>query len=317
MNKRLRALALILTLTLTLVLPGCGKKAGNTVYVAEQFGTAYAPVQLMRTLGLFEDRLPKGTEVVWKQLGNTAAIREAMLAGEADLAFMAIPPFLIGADAGMQWEIFSGLSSVPMGLVARDPGLRTLADIGPGDRIALPQPGSVQHILLSMAARRELGSAGLFDAQLVTLAHPDAMSALLSGADVSLHFTAAPYLGTELQNGMSLILTGEDAMGGPFTFIVGVADSAFKRENSAQFLAFRQALEEAQAILREDPQRAAELLAPVYDMEASALLAELTAEGASYSAEVQGLTAFHDFMLEAGYIEKPLDLAALCPGGAS
>ncbi len=56
----------------------------------------------------------------------------------------------------------------------------TCADFSPDDRIALPQPGSIQHILLSMAAEKQLGKHDVFDNQLVTMKHPDGMTALES-----------------------------------------------------------------------------------------------------------------------------------------
>src|SRR6056297_2831547 len=134
------------------------QKNEKTLVVAEQYGLAYAPLQIVRAQGLLEAELPE-YRVEWRRLGNTAAIREAMLAGRLDAGFMGIPPFLIGYDRGMEWRIFTGLSEAPLGLVSGDEGLRSLADFGAEDRLALPQPGSIQHIMLSMACERQLGDA--------------------------------------------------------------------------------------------------------------------------------------------------------------
>ena len=120
------------------------------ITIAEQYGLAYAPLQIMKAKSYFE-QLEPDADIEWVRLGNTAAIREAVLAGEVDAGFMGIPPFLIGADNGMKWHLVAGLSVCPLGLVAARG--EDLSDIAPGTRIALPQPGSIQHILLSMAAR--------------------------------------------------------------------------------------------------------------------------------------------------------------------
>ena len=292
-----------ISLALLLLLTGCGKELETkTIYIAEQFGTAYAPVALMREAGILEEVLPEGTEIRWSQLGNTAAIREAMLAGEADIGFMAIPPFIIGRAAGMQWHICSGISDVPMGLVSSNPEIASLPDIGSA-RIALPQPGSIQHILLAMAAEKQLGQYDIFDNQLVTMAHPDGMTALLSGSEIALHFTTSPYLGQELSEGLTLVLTGEEAMGEPFTGIVAVALDAFMEEYPELYEIFLAALHEAIDRLQVDPAAAAKILAPVYGMTEEALLRELTGEGAAFLREVRGTQAFADFLFKAGYVK--------------
>ncbi|MDF2523174.1 MAG: ABC-type nitrate/sulfonate/bicarbonate transport system, periplasmic component, partial [Clostridiales bacterium] len=99
-------------ITFSIITSGCSvKSAGDrnkqSLSIAEQFGLAYAPLQIIKELDLLEKNLPE-TDIRWKQLGNTAAIREAMLADEADAGFMAIPPFLIGWDKGMTWKIACG-----------------------------------------------------------------------------------------------------------------------------------------------------------------------------------------------------------------
>lgn len=300
---------LIVVWGMLLLLAGCTGQKGQSITIAQQYGTAYAPIAVMRELGLLEQALPDSVAVEWVQLANTAAIRESMLAGKTDLACMAIPPFLIGRDAGMEWRICSGISRVPMGLTTRDSNVQSLADITPEMRIALPQPGSVQHILLAMAARRELGDAGRFDDQLVTLSHPDGMNALLSGGEVSLHFTTSPYLQQEQQAGMALLLNGEEAMGQPFTGIVAVAGESLYQENREVYQGFLKALEESIAWIEENTEEAAQLLAPLYAMEPETLRLEMTAPGAAYTTEVTGVEAFGAFMLEEGYLkaEHPLD----------
>ncbi len=56
---------------------------------------------------------------------------------------------------------------IPLGLVVNDASITTLEQLKDAGKIALPQPGSIQHILLSMAAGRELGDSKALDNQLV------------------------------------------------------------------------------------------------------------------------------------------------------
>ena len=57
---------------LLLGLCGCGEKDKNTLNIAQQFGIAYAPLNIMEELGLLEEKLP-GVEINWKQFGGPMA----------------------------------------------------------------------------------------------------------------------------------------------------------------------------------------------------------------------------------------------------
>lgn len=280
------------------------EQAPPILRIAEQYGLAYAPLQLLRREGWLEEELP-GIEVEWIRLSNTAAIREAMLSGRLDVGFMGIPPFLIGADRGMSWRIFTGLNRAPVGLVTWREDVHSLEDFDPRDRIALPQPGSIQHILLAMAAQKVLGDAKAFDNRLVTLNHPDGMNALLTRKDVAGHFTSPPFIMKELaQEGMHLVIEGTEAMGAPYTFIVGSVLEDFYRENSLVMTGLNRALERAFNLLRENPGEAAALLASEYDLPEEELLGYITWEGMAYGPEILGLPEFIDFMTGEEYLTK-------------
>lgn len=287
----------------------------KTVTIAEQYGLAYAPLQIMRAQGYYE-ALAGDVEIKWVKLGNTAAIREAVLAGEVDLGFMGLPPFLIGADKGMDWKLIAGLSVCPLGLVAGDAvtGGAAAGDentgldaVSPSHRIALPQPGSIQHILLSMAADSLYGDASRFDDSLVTMKHPDGMTALLSGA-VDAHFTSPPYLFMETEavaadgSGFQTVLSGFDAFGGEFTFIGAMAAGSFIDDEPELLDAFLQALEQSVDFINSNPGEAALILSDVYDMPPEQVLKYITDADMKYTTEIYGLEKFISFMNEQGYL---------------
>ena len=91
--KRVEALLAAAILSASILFISCSGE--KTVTIAEQYGLAYAPLQIMRSREFYE-KLEPGIEIKWVKLGNTAAIREAVLAGEVDLGFMGLPHFLIG-----------------------------------------------------------------------------------------------------------------------------------------------------------------------------------------------------------------------------
>ncbi len=301
---------------LLLLLSACSNER-ESLAIAEQYGLAYAPVTIMKEKGFLSDRL-SGVEIEWKQMANTAAIREAMVGGDLDIGFMAIPPFLIGADKGMRWKIISGLSEVPVALVSLDEGIRELSDFTESERIALPQPGSIQHMLLSMAAEKELGDAGYFDDRIVTMTHPDGMHALLSKADIAGHFTSPPYLFMELENEEAhVVLTGKEAMGERFTFVVGVSMDEFSIKNPLREAAFKEALAEAVVFMKENPKEASAVLSEAYGIEKEKIYEYITREDMVYTMEIAGMQKFHDFMESRGYIENLGEMADLTRGDGS
>lgn len=308
MIKKVIISILIIVLLISFIAVGCTQDkntaAGATINIAEQYGLAYAPLQIAKELKLIEKNLP-GVQVNWKQLGNTAAIREAMLANEVDAGFMAIPPFLIGWDKGMDWKIACGLSSSPVGLVTNKEEIKSIKDFTEKDRIALPQPGSVQHILLSMACEKELGDPKKLDNILVALAHPDGMNALLSKQDITAHFTTPPYLMKELETpGMHEILSGRQAVGGDFTFIVGVTTKKFHDSSPKAYEALLKAIDEAIEYMSNNREETLKILSEQYGMSVEDVKENLSIEGTGYSTSVRGIAAFAGFMERTGYISK-------------
>ncbi|WP_018306905.1 ABC transporter substrate-binding protein [Desulfitobacterium hafniense] len=307
--KRKSILSIFVVTFFCLILVGCNttgeaQKKQLQIKIAEQYGLAYAPLQIMKEKQLIEKNLPE-IEVSWRQLGNTTAIREAMLAGELDIGFMAIPPFLIGWDKGMDWKIACGLSTSPIGLVVNKDTIRSIRDFTKEDRIALPQPGSIQHILLSMACEKEWNDPKRLDNQLVTLDHPDGMNALLARSEISAHFTTPPYLFKELDEpGIHQILDGQEIMGEEFTFAVGVTTGKFYKEQPEVYGAFLKALEEALDFMEDNPTETVSILAKAYEMDQEELLEYLERSDTTYSSEVRGVMKFADFMQNYGYINR-------------
>ncbi len=288
-----------------------GSTVPEKLILAEQYGLAYAPVNVARRMGWFEEELP-GIRIEWEKAGNAATVREAILAGRMDGGFMGIPPYLIGKDKGMNWTAISAVAEAELGLAAVRPGILTLEDIPPDMRIALPQPGSIQHILLAMAAERNFGDAGRFDNQLITLKHPDGMSALLSGTEVEAHFTSPPYLRKELDSGKAhLILDGEEAFGGEFTFIIAVLTDELIRDYPETVKGIRRALARASEWIGENPEKAAEFLAEQYAMEPGELSDIFHSGILKYGEQIYGMERFRDFMYAEGYLKTHLDDSVL------
>ena len=296
MNRMKKMAALFLC---CLVFAGCGEKQQDVVRIADQYGTAYAPLVLIKEQGLLEQ---KGLQVEWVQLGNASAIREAMLADELDVGFMGIPPYLIGKDKGMEWSVFTGLTKAKLGLISNQGQIGDIGDILPDHRIALPQPGSIQHILLAMAAERELGDAKAFDNQLVSMNHPDGLQALRAKGSIQLQFTSPPYVSMALEEGFNLVLEGEQAFAGPFTFIVGVmSDTNLQNPDAIEIL--KETLHETILWMQAHPRETVEILSAYYDLSQEETRSYLYGDTLSFGTSIEGMETFESFMERAGYLQ--------------
>lgn len=318
-GKKYGIAALIMVLLITA--SGCQGKtaeksapvpAAGQVSIAIQYGLAYAPLQIVKEKKLIEKYLP-GVQVEWKQMGTGPVIRDAMVSGQLDIGFMGVSPFLIGWDKGAEWKICTASGSQPVSLVTYREQVKNLAGLEARDRIATPAIASIQHMLLSMAAEKQLGNARALDGNLVSVTHPDAATALLGKKDITAHFSSPPYLFEELEApGIREILTGEEAFGGEFTFIFGVATNRFHDQNPQAYSAFISAFNEAVAFINQQPQEAARILAPQYNLSEEETYQYLTWEGTNYCSTPYGLMGFTEFMHKYGYISRmPEDISEI------
>jgi len=309
MKKSITILLIILSIAFLYIMY-INQKAdlkAQKISIAEQYGLGYAPLQIMKEKAILEKKLDN-VEINWQKLGNTTAIREAIIAGNLDIGFVAIPPFLIGKDKGMNWKIMSGISQSPLGLITYKDSVKSLEDLQISDKIALPQPGSIQHILLAMASQKMFQDAQKFDNRLVTMKHPDGMNALLTGREITAHFTSPPYIFKELaQENLHQILSGEEALGGQFTFIVGVCSKDFYGKNLQLYQIFLESLKEAINYINENPRDSATILAESYNLTDKKTYEYITHPDMKYSQEIKGLDEFLIFMNENNYISLYYD----------
>jgi NitT/TauT family transport system substrate-binding protein len=301
-RKRVSILLLV-ALSIGLFL-NCGVAAEPMpeIKIAGQFGLVYAPLMIADKLHLFEKN---GLKPIWKEYGSGAAVREALISGEADVGFMGIPPFLIGWEKGCPWKVSMGFVVVPVGLVTNNPLIKSIKDFKPDDKIAVPSPGSVQHILLAMAAEKELGSPNALDTNIMAMPHPDAMAALISKKGLAAHFTTPPYLFEELnQPGFHLVTSDKNVFGRPFSFNVGVASKKFHDEKPLQYLAFVKTINYSFSWLNSNMSAAASLLAPEFKLTPQKTLQYLKWPGMDYTTKPYGLIEFATFMKRAGFLKK-------------
>jgi len=300
---------IVLTFVLMFAFVGCsnqedvkdGDYSDVTIRLAQQYGMQYAPVYVMQNMGLLEELLP-GVNLEWSNFGGGSAMNEALISNQLDVAFMGIPPVLIAIDKGVDYRIAAGISVPPAELIVHsDSNIESLGDIKADDKIAVPGVGSIQHIMLSMAAKEQLGDPNAFDKNLTTMANPDAYTALISGTDVSAHFASMPYIDFEVNDGMKSILSAEEIGGGASIICVTTKNLS---ENEDVHNALIQALNNAIELINNGDEDAIRIIAETEKISEEDAVRYLQWPGTKYTTDLYKVDELAEFMYEVGYLEN-------------
>ena len=196
---------------------------------------------------------------------------------------------------------------MPLYLNTRNPNVKSIKDFTEKDRIALPAVKvSIQAVTLQMAAEKAFGEGqqGKLDALTVSMSHPDAQVALLSGAsEITAHFSSPPFQYQQLKRpGIRTVLSSYDVLGGPATFNVVWTTSKFRSENPKLYDAVVKALDEATAMINSDKKAAAEAYLRISkDKDTVAdILAMLNDPAIVYTTTPQNVMKYVDFMAKVG-----------------
>jgi NitT/TauT family transport system substrate-binding protein len=235
-------------------------------------GVGFLPLYVMREHALIEKHAKAaGMETLtvrWIDLGGPAVMNDALLSGSVDFIAAGPPAFITLWDRTRESVGVRGvaaMSSLPMYLNTRAPRLTALEDLTDQDKIAVTAiKVSIPAIAMQMYAAERYGAADAFrfDRYTVTMTHPDAVVALLSGtSQINAHFTSPPWHQRELMApGVRTMLTTDDILGGSTTFTMLSTTTRFREENPQAYAAVLGALEEAAELIRNEPEEAAQIL---------------------------------------------------------
>ena len=288
------------------------------VSIAYGPGITFLPLVVAKQLHLVEKHaravgLPD-VKPNWVYITGASTTNDGILSGRLQIGASGVPGFL------QMWSRTSGspnavaaiaaVTSLPQYLNTTDAAVHTIADFGPSDRIALPAVKvSSQAIFLQMAAAKAFGMDhyAKLDPLTVSMAHPDATGAILSGAGgITAHFTSPPFQYRELEKPqVHRVLSSYDVMGGPATLIVAWCTRRFHDDNPKTSEAFLDALEEAMGIIAHDRKRAAELYVqssgdktPV-----SEIVAMIGDPQAEFTTTPKGIAKYVDFLSHTGALK--------------
>ena len=233
MRKAKKIAAAAIAALMAFGLSACGgdssESGSEQLTIAHQYGMAYAPFEVMKEQNLIE-KYYEGVEVEWATLNSGSAINEGFASGDVDVGAMGVAPAITGVTSGVPYKIAANMSAQPHRIMTNNENINSLSDIT-DEKIALVNIGSIQHVLLGMAADAELGDAHALDNNIVAMAHPDGMSALLSGS-VDCQLTTSPYVFKEAaEDGISEVEGLESVWPDGNSFILMVASNDLYEEN--------------------------------------------------------------------------------------
>ncbi|WPB55581.1 ABC transporter substrate-binding protein [Xylophilus sp. GOD-11R] len=244
--------------------------AEGQIRIAQQFGIGYLLLDVVQDQKLIEKHgkaLGVDVKVDWNQISGATAMNEALLANSLDVVSAGVPPMLTLWDRtrGRQnVKAIAALGSLPNYLITNNPKVQNIKDLSDKDRIAVPAAGTgFQSRTLQIETAKVFGKDEFkkFDNISVSLPHPDATAALISGgSEINTHFSSAPfyYQAIDANKAVHKIISSYDILGGPATFNVLYTTQKFHDENPKTYKAFYAALLEAADYVRRDKAGAAQ-----------------------------------------------------------
>ena len=318
--RRPALLAALLALALGAV-AGPARAEVSELHVAEQYGISYLPLMIMQDRQLIEkharaEGLP-GLKVSWSKFAGGNVMNDALLSGSLQFASGGVGPLVtLWAKTRGLYDVkgVAAMNVMPLYLNTNNPKVKTLADFTSADKIALPAVKvSIQAVTLQMAAEQAFGPGqqNRLDPLTVSMSHPDAQTALLSGrSEITAHLGAPPFQYNELKDPrVHTVLNSYDVLGGPATFNVIWTTAKFRAQNPKVYQAFVEAFDESIAIINADKKAAAaDYLRLSKDKHSSLadILAMLEDPKIEFTTTPHNVMKYADFMYKVGSIKvKP------------
>jgi NitT/TauT family transport system substrate-binding protein len=252
------ALAGVLIAAFTAGAPAAKSQQGppSKLTIAYQPGLGYAPLILMKQLRTIEKRYP-GTSVEWTVLASGTPITQGVITGDIQIGAVGTGPMLVAWARGVEWKIIAPLNLGDLWLMAKDPSIRTIADLR-GKRIATPTRTSIQAVMLRKMAQVKLGDHRALDGGLVDLDHPDGMQALMTG-QIDAHFTSPPFQFQERVRGAHIVGKSYGYFGA-HSFLVTVMTQKFYNEHTGFARFFYNQIVAMHNLIKKNPLRVAKIL---------------------------------------------------------
>ncbi len=278
-------------------------------------GFGFLPLHMMKKYQLVEKEATKAglkLNVNYANIGGPAVMNDALLSGSADFISAGPPAFLILWDRTKGKGDVMGvaaMSTIPMYLNTKAEHVKSLETLKEDDKIAVTAVKvSIPSIIMQMYAKKQNKDVFAYDKYTVSMQHPDAVVAILSGnKQVTAHYASAPFHQREIKEGARTIQNTNDVMGGPQTFTMISTTKKFQSENPKVYAAFVAALKESFDMIKKDKKAAAEVLLESMGgkgWDIGELATMLDDKDTYFSTKPEGVMQYADFMHSIGSLKN-------------
>ncbi|WP_187640400.1 ABC transporter substrate-binding protein [Bosea sp. F3-2] len=302
-----------------LAIPGIAlAQDSKRLRIAVGFGLPSLPVRIAQQNGYFAEQARKlglsDFKVDIVQLSGQNPIIDSLLSGQIDMCISGQAGMLIAWDRtrGTSREIcgFSGISNNRCMLMTVDPRIRSLADFGPNDKIAMPSTANTQAFILKMACEKQFGDSTRLDKSMISLPHPDALNGLLRGGIVAAHFASPPYVQIIAKDPRArTILTSGDVFGGLSSFVIVAGTRSFAEANPDIVKVFLAALQDAITFIENNPAQSTEIylqIEPTTILSKAEFQRIIEDPQEGYSLNTNGIMTYAGFMKKTGFLRNEL-----------
>jgi NitT/TauT family transport system substrate-binding protein len=238
---------------------------GGEIAVGVGHGIGFLPLFVAEDLRLF-DKHAKASglngNLVLRRYSTAAPMRQALAKGEIAAGAYGLPAFLLARDAERQTpkelQAVSGVTTMPLVLVTARADIRSLSDLKPADKIAVPMLTAPQVSYLRMRTSPWFGARDRLREQLVAMPHQDSLEALTAGSGIAAYFSSPPFTQIALKDPkVRAVTSSAEIMGGKTSFLVMASPKSALATHPKLPDVLAKAIDEASAIIRKDPRRAA------------------------------------------------------------
>ena len=276
--------------------------------IAAQPYPLYTPVYVAYRLVYLDEELNAvGAKYEWKSFKSGPLVNEAVAAGEADLGFMADLPAIIAKSTGLPIEVVSNVAYGEKGiavLAKADSPIKSVADLK-GKKVAYATGSYAQHLLALLLSKEGLT---LNDVQSVNLGAGDQPAALASG-EVDAIVIWEQYISQLTSDGTAKVIA--DGTGVKRGNMVTYAVSDYANKNPKVIEAYIKALNRADEVIKNEPEKAAEAVAEDFGVNKELMLKiipNFTFSTEFTEDDIAEIKNVKDFSLESGIISKDVDI---------
>ena len=286
----------------------------SEVRLGIQYGLIYLPVVVAEAQGYFAEEARKaglpGLKVTIQRFSGSPAITDAVLSGNIDAGAFGTPGLLIAWEktkGHLGVEGLAALGANAFVLMTNKPEIKTIADFDDNDQIAVPATTSPQAVVMRMAAEKAFGDYRHLDKLLVSMPHPDATAALLSGRIIAGYVATAPFIAVlRKSDKIHIVTTSKQILGQEMTGVAMGAPKAFVDANPTVAKAVIAAIQDGMDFMAKDPGKSAEMYIASENSKTPKddIVAMLTDGSIVYAVAPTGLVNLAAFMAKTGELKS-------------